>query len=109
LLQGWGLQEEINSELKSDTLKRLANSWVVGWESLKTESFYEVHGFIRSNTFNNFTTGEILHCHENPTETALREPLIIINLSLPPRIKYGVNSGGSPVISIVYGFLLSQE
>jgi hypothetical protein len=41
--------------------------------------------------------------------TALREPLIIINLSLPPRIKYGVNSGGSPVISRVSGFLLSQE
>jgi hypothetical protein len=39
----------------------------------------------------------------------LREPLIIPNLSLPPRIKYGVNSGGSPVISKTYGFLLSQE
>jgi hypothetical protein len=27
-------------------------------------------------------------------------------LSLPPRNKYGVNSGGSPVISKTYGFLL---
>jgi hypothetical protein len=39
----------------------------------------------------------------------LREPLIIPNLSLPPRIKYGVKSSGSPVISKAYGFLLSQE
>jgi len=39
----------------------------------------------------------------------LREPLIIPNLSLPPRIKYGVNSSGSPVISRACGFLLSQE
>jgi hypothetical protein len=38
-----------------------------------------------------------------------REPLIIINLSLPPRIKHGVNSGGSPVMSRVSGFLFSQE
>jgi hypothetical protein len=28
------------------------------------------------------------------------------NLSLPPRNKYGVNSGGSPVFSRTYGFLL---
>ena len=39
----------------------------------------------------------------------IRKPLIITNLSLPPRIKYGVNSGGSPVISRDSGFLLSQE
>jgi len=39
----------------------------------------------------------------------LRKPLIIPNLSLPPRIKYGVNSGGSPVMSKAFGFLLSQE
>jgi hypothetical protein len=36
----------------------------------------------------------------------LWEPLIIPNLSLPPRNEYGVNSGGSPVISKAYGFLL---
>jgi len=36
----------------------------------------------------------------------LREPLIIINLSLPPRIKYGVNSGGSPVMSRTSRFRL---
>ena len=35
-----------------------------------------------------------------------REPLIIPDLSLPPRNKYGINSGGSPVISKTYGFLL---
>jgi len=39
----------------------------------------------------------------------LRKPLIIPNLSLPPRIKCGVNSGGSPVMSKAFGFLLSQE
>jgi hypothetical protein len=39
----------------------------------------------------------------------LREPLIITNSSLPPRIKYGVNSGGSPVISRSSGFLLPKE
>jgi len=57
-------EEEINTELKSDIPKRLAKSWAVGLKSLKAESFYEVHGFIRSKTFNNFATGEILHCHE---------------------------------------------
>ena len=36
----------------------------------------------------------------------LREPLIIPNLSLTPRNKYGVNSGGSLVISKICGFLL---
>jgi hypothetical protein len=39
----------------------------------------------------------------------LREPLIILNLSLPPRNKYGVNSGGSPVMSKAYGFLLPDQ
>ncbi|MBM4349741.1 MAG: hypothetical protein FJ106_07630 [Deltaproteobacteria bacterium] len=38
-----------------------------------------------------------------------REPLIIPDSSLPPRIKYGINSSGSPVISRPSGFLLSQE
>ena len=36
----------------------------------------------------------------------LKQPLIIPNLSLPHRIKYGVNSGGSPVVSRACGFLL---
>jgi hypothetical protein len=36
----------------------------------------------------------------------VREPLISSNLSLPPRIQYGVNSGGSPVMPKTYGFLL---
>jgi hypothetical protein len=36
----------------------------------------------------------------------LREPLIIPDLSLPLRNKYGINSGGSPVMSKTYGFLL---
>ena len=35
-----------------------------------------------------------------------RKHLIIPNLSLPPRNKHGVNSGGSPVKSKTYGFLL---
>jgi hypothetical protein len=35
-----------------------------------------------------------------------RKHLIIPNLSLPPRNKYGINSGGSPVKSKAYGFLL---
>ena len=35
----------------------------------------------------------------------LREPLIISNSSLPPRIPCGVNSGGSLVMSKAYGFL----
>ena len=34
-------------------------------------------------------------------------PLIIANLSLPPRIQYGVNSGGGPVFLGTSGFLLS--
>jgi len=40
---------------------------------------------------------------------SLREALIIPYSSLPPRIKHGVNSGGSPVISSVSGFRLSPE
>ena len=39
----------------------------------------------------------------------LEEPLIIPDLSLPSRIKYGVNSGGSPVMSKTSEFLLSQK
>ena len=37
-----------------------------------------------------------------------REPLTIPNGSLPPRIQYWVNSGGSPVMSKTYGFLLES-
>ena len=48
-------EEEIHTEFKSDIPKRLAKSWAVGWKSLKA---------VRSNAFNNFATGEILHCHE---------------------------------------------
>jgi len=35
-------------------------------------------------------------------------PLIITNFSLPPRIQYGVNSGGSPVVLGPSGFPASS-
>jgi hypothetical protein len=35
-----------------------------------------------------------------------REPLTIPDLSLPPRIRCGVDSGGSPVLLRASGFLL---
>jgi len=47
--------------------------------------------------------------HDHHHLDSLRDPLIINNLSLPPRIKYGVNFGGSNVMSRASGFLLSQE
>jgi len=51
---------------------------------------------------------DFLNSSYDATFQTLREPLIIPNSSLPPRIRYGVNSGGSPVMSRVYGFLLES-
>jgi len=47
-----------------------------------------------------------MHLENRMNSSTLREPLIISNSSLPPRIQYGVNSGGSPVMSRAHGFLL---
>jgi hypothetical protein len=44
-------KEETNIELESDILMRLTRSWAVGWESLRAEISYEVHGLISSNIF----------------------------------------------------------